>query len=193
MRKLVYYVAATVDGFIAREDGSFDDFPWDDDYGAALLAARPETFPVHLRGGTPTREDNRCFDAVLMGRKTYAVGLAEGITSPYPTLDQYVFSRTMTVTPDAAVELVTEDALHVVADLKQETGKAIWLCGGSNLATTLLAANLIDELVVKLNPIVFGSGIPLFRDGIDVAALTLTESTIYDSGHAVLRYTLGEA
>ncbi len=191
MRKLIYYVAMTVDGFIAREDGSFDDFPWDDDYGAALLAARPETFPTHLRSGTHTRDDNRCFDAVLMGRKTYAVGLAEGITSPYPTLDQYVFSRTMTATPDAAVELVTEDALRVVTELKHEMGKAIWLCGGSNLATTLLAANLIDELVVKLNPIVFGSGIPLFGGGIEVAELTLTDTTVFDSGHAVLRYTIG--
>lgn len=191
MRKLIYYVAMTVDGFIAHEDGSFDDFPWDDDYGAALLAARPETFPAHLRNGTHTREENRCFDAVLMGRKTYAVGLAEGITSPYPTLDQYVFSRTMTATPDATVELVTEDALRVVTELKHEIGKAIWLCGGSNLATTLLAANLIDELVVKLNPIVFGSGIPLFGGGIEAKELTLTETTVFDSGHAVLRYTIG--
>ena len=190
MRKLGYYVAATVDGFIAREDGSFHDFPWDDEYGAHLLAVCPETFPAHLRGGTHTRKENRCFDAVLMGRKTYAVGLAEGITSPYPTLDQYVFSRTMTASPDSAVELVSEDALEVVTALKQETGKAIWLCGGSNLATTLLTAGLIDELLVKLNPIVFGSGIPLFAGGIEVTALTLTENTSYGSGHAVLRYKL---
>jgi dihydrofolate reductase len=87
MRKLIYFVASTLDGFIARGDGSFADFPWSEDYLAALLEAFPETFPARFRPGAPTRTGNRLFDAVLMGRKTYEVGLAEGIASPYPTLD----------------------------------------------------------------------------------------------------------
>ena len=190
MRRLVYYIATTVDGYIAQEDGSLDCFPWDEEYGADLLASFPETFPCHLRAGVHRRDENRWFDTVLMGRKTYSVALGEGITNPYPTLDQYVFSRTMKTSPDPAVKLVSEDALEVVTKLKRESGRAIWLCGGSNLATTLLAADLIDELVVKLNPVVFGIGIPLFGSGVHVKTLKCSESKVYDSGHAVLHYTL---
>lgn len=191
MRKIVYYIASTLDGFIAHEDGSFDGFPSDDDYVADLFASFPETFPPHLRGDDGTRVDNRWFDAVLMGRKTYEVGLKEGITNPYPTLDQYVFSRTMQDRPDPHVELVTENATDVVGALKQDAGKAIWLCGGGTLAATMLAANLIDELIVKLNPVLFGSGIPLFAGDVKQTDLELTDSKPYRSGHVLLHYSVG--
>jgi len=188
MRELIYYVATTLDGFIAHEDGSFAGFPWDDAYGADLFASFPETIPPQLLGRAITRADNKWFDAVLMGRKTYEVGLQVGITSPYPTLDQYVFSRTMPASPEAQVTLVTENAIEVVSALKQEPGKAIWLCGGGDLATTLRAAGLIDKLILKLNPVLFGAGIPLFSGGTKQTALALTDHKIYKSGHALLHY-----
>ena len=72
--------------------------------------------------------------------------------------------------------------------LKSETAKAIWLCGGADLATTLFSAALIDELIVKLNPVLFGSGIPLFGRGIEQTSLELTDSTIYGTGHVLLYY-----
>jgi dihydrofolate reductase len=86
-------VASTLDGCIAHPDGSFDGFPADEAYLAELLGAFPETFPVTLRPARARRADNRRFDAVLMGRRTYEVGLEAGIASPYPTLDQYVRKR----------------------------------------------------------------------------------------------------
>jgi dihydrofolate reductase len=190
MRALVYYVAATLDGYIAHEDGSFGGFPWDDAFGAALLAAFPETFPAPMRGDGATRAGNKHFDAVLMGRKTYEVGLREGLTSPYSTLDQYVFSRTLQESPDAAVTLVAEDAAEVVRRLKQGPGKDIWLCGGADLASTLLEAGLLDRMIVKLNPVLFGAGIPLFAGAVPQTALALTGSTNYDSGHVILHYDI---
>ncbi len=123
MRALVYYIATTLDGFIACEDGSFEDFLWDDDFIAELLATYPETFPAPMRSGEYSRADNRRFDAVLMGRKTYEVGLREGLTDPYPTLDQYLFSRSMTESPDPAVVLVSAGAVDAVKVLKQESGR----------------------------------------------------------------------
>lgn len=188
MRDLVYYIATTLDGFIAHEDGTFDGFPWDDDFYAAILDTFPETIPAHLKGDSASHFENKWFDVVLMGRKTYEVGLKEGITNPYPTLDQYVFSRTLQESPDKQVRLVKEGAIQTVKSLKQETGKAIWLCGGSNLASILLQANLIDKLIVKLNPVVFGSGIPLFSESIKHTVLKLTDSKIYKSGHILLSY-----
>ena len=58
MRKLIYYIATTLDGFIAREDGSFDGFLWDDEYGVALFISFPETISVDLRGAKDSPEDN---------------------------------------------------------------------------------------------------------------------------------------
>ncbi len=187
MRELIYYVASSLDGYIAHEDGSFGGFPWDDAYGADLFATFPETVPVHARGPA-TRAENKRFDAVLMGRKTYEVGLKVGITSPYPTLDQYVFSRSMKERPDEHVTVVNADTVEVVKALKEESGKAIWLCGGAELAATLFEAGLVDRMIVKLNPVLFGSGIPLYSGPISQRLLELTDSKVYDSGHVVLNY-----
>jgi dihydrofolate reductase len=188
MRELIYYVATTVDGFIAHADGSFDGFPWDEAYGADLAARFPETFPAHVRSAEHRLLPNQYFDTVLMGRHTYEVGLKEGITNPYPTLQQYVFSSTMQESPDEQVTLVSGDAVEFVQALKQDEGKAIWLCGGATLATTLYQADLLDQLIVKANPVLFGSGIPLFAAVVKQATLELAEHRIYPSGHMVLHY-----
>jgi dihydrofolate reductase len=191
MRSLVYYVATTLDGYIARPDGSFDEFPWDEDYIAALMELFPETFPAPFRRAHHGTDENRRFGAVLMGRRTYQVGLEQGLTSPYPTLDQYVFSRTMESSPDPAVTLISKDAAETVARLKNEDGKDIWLCGGGALASTLFDAKLIDELILKLNPVVFGTGTPLFAHRVKGQMLELTEVERYLSGHVRLHYRVG--
>ncbi len=188
MRKLTYYVASTLDGFIAHQDGSLNGFSWGEEFGSYLIRNFPETIPVHLQTFEHTRADNKQFDTVLMGRKTYEVGVQEGITNPYPTLDQHVFSRSLQESPDEAVELVSEKAIETVNKLKQKPGKAIWLCGGSGLATTLLNRKLINALIIKLNPVLFGTGIPLFHSNIDQTDLKLKESTGFDSGHLLLHY-----
>jgi len=189
MRQLVYFVATTLDGFIAEEDGSFDAFPWDDEYGAELFAEFPETIPAHIRG--PALEsDNRWFDAVVMGRATYEVGLPMGLSSPYPTLDQYVFSTTMEGSPDPDVTLVSSHAADFVSELKTQPGKAIWLCGGAKLAGALLSAGLIDEIIAKVNPVVFGRGVPLFGGVSGPRHLTLTDTKVFPNGHLRLHYLL---
>src|SRR5688500_11147251 len=83
MRELKYYVACSADGFIARSNGSLVFFPSDGEHLADLMKSFPETFPTHLRETLNVRAGNRCFDTVLMGRKTYQLGLDIGVTSPY--------------------------------------------------------------------------------------------------------------
>ena len=192
MRKLVYYVACSLDGFIAHHDGSHDGFSDDRDYMADLIATFPETFPGHFRDVLGIGADNQWFDVVLMGRKTYEVGLSAGVTSPYPHLKQYLFSHQMTERPDEQVELVSENAIALVQQLKQEAGKDIWLCGGGNLAASLLAEHLIDQLILKVNPFVMGSGIPLFAGTIQSTQMTLTEQRTYDNGVIRSHYTVSK-
>lgn len=188
MRELTYYVACSVDGFIAHPDGSHDGFSQDGDYLADIFANFPETVPSHLRDVMNIHAENKCFDVVLMGRKTYEVGLKDGVTSPYSHLKQYLFSRSMPESPDKNVELVSENAIELVTALKGESGKGIWLCGGANLATLLFSNHLIDQLVLKVNPFLMGSGIPLFSGVIQQTVLELTSQKIYDNGVLLLCY-----
>ena len=185
MRELTYFVACTTDGFIARSDGSFDCFPTSGPHFADLFSLFPETAPTHLRPSLNIQSENRCFDTVLMGRKTYQVGLDIGIDSPYQHLRQYVFSRSLKATP-ADVALVSSDPVAAVRRLKQEPGKNIWLCGGSELASALLPE--IDELILKVNPILIGSGIPLFAVPADTRSLDLVSTTAYPNGFLMTRY-----
>jgi dihydrofolate reductase len=171
MRRLRYHVATTVDGYIGHEDGSVDGFVMEGDHATEFL----ETL-------------QNDYDVVLMGRKTYEFGLRLGVTNPYPWLEQYVFSRTMEKSPGPNVYLVSQDVLGFVRDLKENAGKDIYLCGGADLAATLFAEGLIDEIVLKVNPVLFGSGIPLFSRVVEQTALELTGAKSYDNGVMLLRY-----
>lgn len=189
MRKLIYYVACTVDGFIAREDGSFDCFPMAGEHFADLFDSFPETIPAHLHEPLGINFlGNKRFDAVLMGRKTYEVGLNVGLANPYPSLKQYVFSRSMKSSPDENVKLVSDNPVALVKELKKETGKDIWLCGGSELAATLFSE--IDETIVKLNPVIIGAGISMFARAIAPTNLELVDRKIYSNGFMLLHYRL---
>ena len=171
MRRLRYHVATTVDGFIGHEDGSVDGFVMEGDHATEFLESLKNDY-----------------DVVLMGRKTYEFGLRLGVTDPYPWLEQYVVSRTMERSPDPNVELVSEDVIDFVRDLKEEPGKGIYLCGGADLAATLLAEELIDEIILKVNPVLFGSGIPLFSAVVEQAVLERVDAKSYDNGVLLLRY-----
>jgi dihydrofolate reductase len=188
MRELIYYVACSVDGFIAHPDGSHDGFSQDGEYFADLFASFPETVPSHLRDIMGITSENKWFDVVLMGRKTYEIGLKDSITSPYSHLRQYLFSRSIKVSPDPHVELVTDNAIELVTNLKAESGKGIWLCGGANLATTLFSNRLIDRLILKVNPFLMGAGIPLFAGAIEQTTLELIDRKVYNNGVLLLDY-----
>jgi dihydrofolate reductase len=186
MRKLIYYIACTCDRFIAREDGSFDDFPTEGDHVADLLKYFPDTIPDHLRHALGIRAENQWFDTVLMGRRTYEVGLKLGVTNPYPHLKQYLFSRSLKISPDANVELVSANPVALVKGLKRQAGKDIWLCGGADLATALFSE--LDEMILKVTPLLLGSGIPLFSGVIPKTSLELLSSDIYRSGFMRIHY-----
>jgi dihydrofolate reductase len=190
MRKLTYYVACSVDGFIAHTDGSHDGFSQDSEYFADLFASFPETVPSHMRDLMGIHAENKYFDVVFMGRNTYEIGLKDGVTSPYSHMKQYLFSRSMQHSPSENVELVSENAIELVTTLKNESGQGIWLCGGANLAATLFTNHLIDRLILKVNPFLMGSGIPLFSGAIQQTALELTDRQIYDNGVLLLYYSV---
>ncbi|MEU7741505.1 dihydrofolate reductase family protein [Nonomuraea sp. NPDC049158] len=187
MRKLTYYVATSIDGYIAGPNGEFDFYPLSDDLAAYANEEFPETVPTHIRKQIGFEAPNKSFDTVLMGRGAYQPGLDVGVTSPYAHLRQYVISTTTPEIADPAVELVSSDPLALVRRLKAEDdGLGIWLCGGGQLAGTLLPE--IDELIVKAYPVVAGSGIPAFHGEFRPTLFNLTATRTFDNGTVLMRY-----
>ncbi|HEY0450963.1 dihydrofolate reductase family protein [Actinophytocola sp.] len=187
MRKLTYLVAMSVDGFIAGPGGEFDMYPTPEPYLRYLCDEYPETLPTHARPHLGIADaPNKHFDTVIQGRVAYQPALDLGVTSPYAHLRQLVVSTTLSAA-DPAVEVVSGDPVARVRELKAEDGLDIYLAGGARLAGTLKAE--IDEVIVKLYPIIIGTGVPMMSGEFDVAALERTgDVTTFDSGHVILRY-----
>ena len=174
MQRLVYYVATSIDGLIARSDDSFDFFVNEGDHVTDYLAAL------------------KAFDAVIMGRRTYEIGTKVGVTDPYPWLETYVVSKTIEKSPDPKVTIVSDDVTELVRSLKARAGRGVYLCGGGRLATRLLEQDLIDEIVLKLSPVIAGGGIPVIEQMDRPTPLELVDCKVHDSGVVVLRYRVGK-
>lgn len=170
MRELHYYVACSIDGFIAETDGTFNRFVSDGPSVKDYLQALTQ------------------FSAVLMGRKTYEVGLKHDVSNPYPHLDSYLFSTTMTKSPDPAVTLVRSDSAEKVRQLKRADGLPIYLCGGGILAAQMIQEKLVDKIILKINPLVLGNGIPLFGKTVAPQDLKLEKQSVYSDGCCWLYY-----
>lgn len=188
MRELVYYIAVTIDGYIAGPDDEADFYPSSDEYASWMTQRYSDTLPTHLRhqmdvGDVP----NRNFDTIIMGRRSYDQALEIGVTSPYAHLRQYVFSRTLAESPDSAVEIINDDPLGAVRKLKAEDSTLdIYLAGGGLLAGELLPE--IDRLIVKQYPVVARAGLPMFNSGFSPTSFDLTDIQTFGGGNAVLEY-----
>lgn len=188
MRTLTYYVAASLDGFIAGPAGEVDAFSFEGELRDVITSELPETLPVHARAALGIGDaPNRRFDTVVMGRGTYQPAIDAGIASPYPHLEQVVVSSTLVV-DDPAVT-VTDDPVATVTALKEREGLGIWLAGGGRLAGAL--ADHVDELVVKRNPVLLGAGVPLFDAPYGAPAFRRVGTRVLDGGVVIESYRRG--
>ncbi|WP_406374445.1 dihydrofolate reductase family protein [Streptomyces sp. NBC_00647] len=190
MRKLTYFVACSIDGFIGDPAGDAQAFmPFvDEEFLTFLKAEYPETLSTPGRVALGLDDlKNRVFDTVVQGRASYDVALDIGVTSPYAHLRQYVASRSLAGSPDPQVRIVADDILGAVRELKSEDSEfGIYLCGGSRLAGALI--DEVDELVIKTYPVVLGSGMPMFGSGFDITEFTLDVVRVFGNGVLVRTY-----
>jgi dihydrofolate reductase len=171
MRKVTFGGASSLDGYLARADHAVDWLLWGDEAAAV------------------TADYWKTIDTVLMGRKTYEVALrhSQG-KAPYPRMDNYVFSRTLTDDAGGRVKIVSGDAGAFVTRLKQEEGRDICLMGGGELARSLFQAGVIDEIGFNIHPVLLGSGIPLFHPMTRQIDLALLECKAFKNGCVFVRY-----
>jgi dihydrofolate reductase len=189
LRKLTYFIAASIDGFIGEPGGNAEFFTRfvDEEFFEYLKTEYPETLPTQGRRALGMDDlENKRFDTVIQGRASYQLALDGNVTSPYAHLRQYVASRTIDQSPDPAVEIVSDDLVGKVRELKQEEGLDIYLCGGSKLAGELL--DEIDELVVKTYAVVLGSGMPMFASEFRLTEFTLESARTFGNGTLVRHY-----
>jgi dihydrofolate reductase len=184
MRSLVYYVGASLDGYIAAPDGSPDALPTESDVLEYIADEHPDTVPTHMREQAGVDGPPQHFDTVIMGRRTYEPARAIGMTSPYAHLRQIVVSTAM-ASCDDAVRVVT-DPIAVVDELKRQDGLDIWLAGGGRLAGSLLPH--IDRIVLKTYPVLFGSGVPVVSGPHDPTSFARVDLQRFASGAVVTTY-----
>ncbi|MGF0224840.1 dihydrofolate reductase family protein [Dietzia natronolimnaea] len=190
MRKLIYYIAVTADGFIADPDGRTDFFPLEGDHMAWLVEHYPETIPGHIRGAIGLAGTAPwVFDTVLLGRSTHQVAVDEGLASGYPHLRQYVVThRPGDLPAETGLTASDEDPVTLVRRLKAESSPLdIWLCGGGELAAALV--DEIDEFRLKVNPVVIGRGRPLIAGSTGARSLVTHRRIGFGSGVSYVEYS----
>ncbi|MET7545659.1 MULTISPECIES: dihydrofolate reductase family protein [unclassified Streptomyces] len=191
MRKLTYFIACSIDGFIGDPGGDASSmYPFVNEEFIEFLASRyPETVATEGRRQLGFHDaENQKFDTVIQGRASYQLALDMNITSPYAQLRELVASRTLKESPDPNVELISDDVVGRVRELKAEDRElGIWLCGGSQLAGELL--DEIDELVIKTYPLVYGSGMPMFGSDFAATEFALESVRVFDNGVLVRTYS----
>ncbi len=170
MRKVVFGGANSLDNYIARKDDAVDWILMGDE-AAAFLAGYWKRF-----------------DTIVMGRKTYEVGLRMGQSGPYPGMTTVVFSRMLDPKSNDKVQIISEDAADFVRKLKSEAGKDICVMGGGVLARSLFEAGLIDEIGFNIHPVLLGSGIPLFHEMDHQIDLELIECKPFKNGSVMVSY-----
>lgn len=191
MRKLTYFIACSIDGFIGDPEGDASAMISlvDEELLEFLTTEYPETLPTHGRRALGLDDlPNKRFDTIIQGRASYDLALKEGITSPYAHLREYVASRTLGESPDPNVEIIADDLTGRVRALKAEdSAYDIYLCGGAKLAGELV--DEIDELIIKTYPIVQGAGMPMFDTGFSITDFALGSVRTFGNGLVVRTYS----
>lgn len=160
MRKIVFYGAISLDGFLADEH---DNLQW--------------LFDTDLENVSTYEEFEKQVDTIVMGRVTYdETQKILGDTLFYPGKKKIIFSRSRT---GNIVEgkYTSENPVSLLSKLREEQGQWIWIVGGGGIFSELLEANLIDEYWIQIAPVLLGKGKRLFKEGNYAQRLEFIEST----------------
>lgn len=175
MSKVKLFIATSLDGKIARPDGSvawLEEYPNPEglDYGYTDFYASIGT--------------------VVMGRKTYEEILGYDVPWPYPNARTYI----VTSNPGLSTPTTKTELLHTIDEadvrrLAEDTEGDLWLVGGGKLISAFLNAGLVDEITLTVIPRILGAGIPLFPEGCAETHFNVKSAEAFPSGFVNLIYT----
>ena len=173
MRTLSLFIAASLDGYIAKPD---DDLSFlnvvekeGEDYGYAAFTST--------------------IDTIILGRRTYDWVLGKIGPSHYDNGERNVYVITRSERPDIGkTKFYTGDLTELVRHLTSESGKNIYCDGGAEIINELLKNDLIDEFIISVVPVLVGNGTRLFKDGRPEQQLELVNTKTFDTGLTQLHY-----
>ncbi len=172
-RKVVVFIAASIDGFIATNDGDLSFLSAvekeGEDYGYAAFISTVDT--------------------VVLGKKTYDKVIAMGYPFPHADKEAYIITRTAKEAI-GATQFYTGDVVELVQQLKQQEGRTIFIDGGAYVVNRLLQAKLIDEIYLSIIPVLLGSGIALFEPHNPLQKMQLLHTQSFDTGLVQLHYRM---
>jgi dihydrofolate reductase len=168
---IILYIASSIDGFIARKDGSVD---WLSSYEQNQEDVGYEDF-------------YKTIGIIIMGHTTYKQILTFG-NFPYKEKKCYVFTKDKHIKEDENVTFVSTYPEIFIEHLKRTETENIWLVGGASIVAEFLKNDLIDEFIITLVPIFLGEGIPFFKEYHPEKQLKLVNIKSFNSGLVQLRY-----
>jgi dihydrofolate reductase len=159
MKKIKLFIASSLDGFIAKEDGGVDWLPHSGDSGYDHFY--------------------KSIDTVLLGNKTYEQILTFG-KYPYKDKKSFVFTRSLNQKKKIEKVEFTSEVVKFTKKLTSSSGKDVWLLGGAEIVSTFLNFKFVDEIILSVIPVVLGKGIPLFKNINQEINLELRKTTEYE-------------
>lgn len=169
-RKVILYIAMSLDGFIASPDGDISFLSQvkheEEDYGYSAFID--------------------IVDTIILGRKTYDKVLSMGLV-PYG--NRQVFVLTHRTKPSAGnITFYSGNLAELISELKSQPGNNIYCDGGAETVQRLLRKDLIDEFIISIVPILLGDGIRLFNKEFQEQKLKLIRGKSFESGLVQLHY-----
>lgn len=166
MRKVILYIATSLDGYIADSDGGVNWLRGQDE-----LNTDPGSYPEFIK----------TVDTVILGYKTYNQVVTE--LSPdswvYSGMKSYVITSKGIENTDEII-FTNENLADLISRLKNKSGKNIWICGGASIVNQLIELDLIDEFHISIIPTILGNGIPLFKESNKSKCLELIGTRTYN-------------
>ena len=176
MKKIKLCIAASIDGYIAQSDGDLD---WLTKY------------PINPETNYGYDDFYKSIDTVIMGGQTYRDILNMDFVWPYTDKTTYVVTRNSMGTKEN-IHFITKSIIEEISKLRKENGKDIWLVGGGQLITMLLASDLVDEMIITTIPVILGNGIALFPEQPKESQWELQSNISYKNGVVQAKYKIME-
>lgn len=170
-RKVILYIAASLDGYIAKPNGDID---W-----LSIVQKQGEDYGYS--------EFIKTVDTVILGRKTYDKVMSMADSFPHEGKDWYVITREERP-PEGRIKFYNGKIQDLMAELKSHEGSNIFIDGGAELINELMKNDLIDEFIISIIPVFLGNGIRLFKDYRPEMKLKLINGKTYDSGLVQMYY-----